>query len=330
MATKQFSLAEAFDPSLPAAILIEGEDAPMPFTPAVNPNYRFWRELLRAFVMFWKSGDTALYLNGHKGTGKSTLVEQFHARLNLPLLAVCAHRNMEMADLLGHFVMKPDGSMAFHYGPVSKAAKEGWSVLLDEANALDPGVFLGLHALLEGASIYLPETEEVIVPQRSFRVFVACNPNDHSGVYQGRNTQDAATHDRFWFITVPYASPGDEVPLVDQELARAGNWDEQQRRTLAAGMVEVANKIRVLFAGSSDASNAITVTMTTRTLLRWAKAMLLCKDADRMGLSPVHEALKVAFTNGPIEPQTRIALHDIVTQVFGVADPSEPCAATVR
>jgi cobaltochelatase CobS len=95
-------------------------------------------------------------------------------------------------------------------------------------------------------------------------------------------------------------------------------------------MVEVANKIRALFAGNSDAANAITVTMTTRTLLRWVKAMLLCKDADRMGLSPVHEALKVAFTNGPIEPETRIALHDIVTQVFGVADPSEPGAASER
>jgi hypothetical protein len=47
--------------------------------------------------MFWKSGDARLS-ERPQGHRQVTLVQQFHARLSLPLLSV-RHRNMEMADL---------------------------------------------------------------------------------------------------------------------------------------------------------------------------------------------------------------------------------------
>jgi len=314
---KMFDLGQTFGIATPAPIQIPGNDQPGPFTPPVNPEYFFRRDLVFDMVNFFVCGDVAMYLTGHKGSGKSTLVEQYHARLNLPLYSVNVNPRTEIADLIGHWVLKGQEGMQFHYGPVARAAKEGASVLLDEYNLLDPGIASGLNGALEGKEFYIPETEEVIRPREGFRIFATGNHDDGAGVYRGRQQGDAANEDRFWFLNVGYPTRDEEIPLVKRIWLEAG-LDDSMSSQFATGMVEIANKLRALFIGSSDAADAIEVTMSTRSLLRWARLSVLFRGVERRGSQPIHYALERALTNRPISPETKVAIHEIVKDVMGI------------
>lgn len=308
---KQFPIGATFGAKeIPPGAVIEGLDQPTEFTPEKNPSYSFRMEFLRDMVGFFFSGDTAMFLKGHKGCGKTTFVEQFHASLNLPLLTVTAHQRMEIADLIGHFIPNANGGLEFHYGPVARAAKEGWSVLIDEYNFLDPGVSGGLNGLLQGGSVYIPETKEMLKPKQGFRVFAAGNPADVTLGYSGRNTQDAANEDRYWFIEMGYPTSEEETPLVERILS--AGLDPATAKSFADKMVDVANRIRKQFMANSDAADAMEITMSTRSLLRWAKMMLLFAKVEH----PVHYALERALTNRATK-ETKVAIHEVVHQVFG-------------
>jgi cobaltochelatase CobS len=310
-AVKQFPIGATFGaPDIPPQAVITGMDQPNEFTPDRKPEYLFRKQYLRDMVGFFFSGDVALFMKGHKGCGKTTFVEQFHSALNLPLLTVNAHPRMEIADLIGHFIPNAAGGLEFHYGPVARAAKEGWSVLIDEYNLLDPGVSGGLNGLLQGGGVYIPETQEMLKPKEGFKVFAACNPADAALGYFGRNAQDAANEDRYWFIEMGYPTVEEETPLVERILL--AGLDAVNAKTFADKMVDVANRIRNQFMANSDAGDAMELTMSTRSLLRWAKMMLLFSKVD----SPLHYALERALTNRATK-ETKVAIHEVVHQVFG-------------
>jgi len=314
---KMFNLQDAFDLSDPRtkAFTVEGNAQPGIFTPAIDPDYIFRVDLLRDFFGFWVSDERAMLIIGHSGCGKTSVVEQWHARLNLPLLTVVAHPRMEIADLVGHFVPTASDGMQFHYGPVARAAREGLSVLIDEYFVLDPGVATGLNALLQGGMLYIPETGEVIRPAEGFRVFAATNPADIGAGYFGRNTQDAANQDRFYTIRVGYPLPEEEMPLVKKVLMQPeGIDDESVAEMFAERMVDVANRVRKLYCGESDDAAAIDITLSTRSLKRWAALFMMFQSVER----PEHYALERAVTNRA-NPATAKAIHDVVDMVFGVS-----------
>jgi cobaltochelatase CobS len=310
-----FDLAATFGlADMPPGNEIEGGDAPTIFTPQVDPDYKFRLELIRDMYGFWFSGEIAMRLIGHPGCGKTSIVEQWHARLNLPLLTVVAHPRMEIADLLGHYVPTSTGGLAFHYGPVARAAKEGCSVLIDEYYVLDPGVATGLNGILQGGMVVIPETGEAIRPKEGFRVFAATNPADVGSGYFGRNSQDAANNDRFITLKVDYPTPEEEIPVVKQVFLNSGE-DESLAQMFAERMVDVAGRVRKQFVGESDEAGAIDVTLSTRALKRWANLMTIFSKVKSK--DPVLYALERAVTNGTSK-ETAKAMHDIVEVVFGV------------
>ena len=312
---KQYDLAATFGlTNLSSAMEIEGGDAPTPFTPTPDPDYKFRLELIRDMYGFWYSGEIAMRLIGHPGCGKTSIVEQWHAQLNLPLLTVVAHPRMEIADLLGHYVPTANGGLAFHYGPVARAAKEGWSVLIDEYYVLDPGVATGLNGILQGGMVLIPETGEVIRPKEGFRVFAATNPADVGSGYFGRNSQDAANNDRFITLNVDYPTPEEEIPIIKKVFVNGGE-DESVAQMFAERMVDVAGRVRKQFVGESDDAGAIDVTLSTRALKRWANLMTIFSSVKEK--DPVVYALERAVTNGTSK-ETAKAMHDIVEVVFGV------------
>ena len=279
-------------------------------TPKVNEQYAFRKGMLTEMVGFWLLGETAMKLVGHKGCGKTTVVEQFHAAMNYPLIKVTCNPRMEAAQLRGQFA-PVQGGFSFTHGALVRAAKAGVSILLDEYNLLDPGEAAGINDLLEGGMMEVPETGEVIHPAPGFRIFACCNPNDQAMGYFGRNEQDSSNDDRFWTITVDYPSAEEETPLVQSVLEQT--FDTTVAAAFAEKMVQVANKIRQQFMGVSSDGNALEITMSTRTLLRWAKGFTVFHEAPQ----PVHFALARAFTNQKPFSETKTAIHAIVTDIFG-------------
>ncbi|MCK7499507.1 MAG: CbbQ/NirQ/NorQ C-terminal domain-containing protein [Comamonadaceae bacterium] len=89
--------------------------------------------------------------------------------------------------------------------------------------------------------------------------------------------------------------------------------------------MEVARKIRAQSKDGGNSSDAaLERTMSTRMLRKWAYHTLLhCSAPEKLGLSALHLALRKYLSNLSTE-STRIALHQAVETVFGVAPEVTP------
>jgi len=81
---------------------------------------------------------------------------------------------------------------------------------------------------------------------------------------------------------------------------------------IAERMVRVAAEVRRLFMGSDSEAGELTVTMSTRTLVRWAALSMTFKGAPNV----FEYALQQALT-ARAEPEQREAIHRIAADVFG-------------
>lgn len=268
-------IGEAFGIATAANATIKGMPAGHPYAPK-RKDYVFQRDVFRDMMAFWLSDERALKIQGDPATGKTSLVEQFHARLNMPLMIVSCNQSMEAYQLYGQLIPNEDGKLRWQDGPVVKAARNGWSVLLDEYNTLDPNVATSLNALLEGYSVTIPETGEVISPHANFRVFATENPVTSQLVVTGRNVMDVANADRWMVIEVDYLPKDIETGVVERHIAET-NKDVKQAGLVATILVETATQIRAAFR---DGKGLIDKPISLRTLIRWARLLRMYRAVD--------------------------------------------------
>src|SRR4051812_651055 len=80
-----------------------------PFLPVMKPNYQFNVRSTRLLSFVWGrelsrpdyDDRLGLLAMGPKGSGKSTLFEQFFARLGVPVVSDTGYKNMTLYDLIG-------------------------------------------------------------------------------------------------------------------------------------------------------------------------------------------------------------------------------------
>lgn len=301
-----FSISEASDT---AEIL--GFSPGLANVPSLDANYVFEQDTLRDFCMFWAGGFRALKIEGDPSAGKTSYIQQIHARLNVPLYGVPCSPTTEAFKLIGQLLPTESGTLRWQDGPVLKACREGSSCLLDEYNTLDPGEATGLNMLLEGYSWTVPETGEVITPARTTRFFVTQNSVDSKAAVAGRNIQDVANDDRFCYMRVDYLRPEVEKALVVRHLV-AGRIPQELAETIAGICVDVAHKVREAFRNDS---HLIEKPLSTRVVLRWAKLAVMfaapMRAKNRSGLHhALHRAVPMSVTMGQ-------AVEEMVTAVAG-------------
>lgn len=314
MQEKQFTVEEAFGFS-GAQIPCRGRENPCEFTPVKNDRYVFRKDILRVFRNFMESDDSiGMELQGPKGSGKTTLPEQYCARLNLPLLSITAHERTEPADLIGYNVLNADGSTEFLPGPVTKAAMEGWAVLINEANAMPPGTATALNEFLQGSSVHIPELRTTIRPKPGFKIIATTNPEDDAS-YRGRFLQDAANADRYEKLVVDYMDAADEESLLAAELTDYGHEDPEP---MAKSLVDVANRVRAMYKGGS-----CRLTISTRALIKWAKRTLDFAGIEREGKNPLYFALDLTVCNHTRDQTSVKAVKETVFNVFGIPETVE-------
>lgn len=305
--TIQQTIEEVF--GIPGRLVLEIRQDAHPMVPGREELYVFRRETLQDLMMWLKgaAGIDPLYLTGHTGTGKSSVITQVAARLGTPLYVVSCHERMEIPELFGRFVVR-NGSMEWADGPLLQGLKDpsGAWVLLDEIDSLDPGTFIGLNALLEGRSIMIPETGETIDPLRfGARIIAAGNTagaGDRSGLYQATKRQNLASMGRFMVVEVDYPDPEVEVALLSK-LAPAVPQE------LRESMVRLANEARKLFKAGE-----IEVVFCTRSLTRWACLSTFMAKIAQPGEDPMAKAMDRAIGNRA-EPDSRQALHELWQRV---------------
>lgn len=289
------SLKDLFGLEVPASITMPVfADQTNPFIPKRDDSYIFNRDLVRDLRAFLKApnGD-ALYVTGPTGSGKTSGVLQMSARLNWPVQSLTAHGRMEFSDFVGYHSLvsnKPGDAptMQFVYGPLPTAMKNGHILLINEIDLIDPGELSGLNDVLDGRPLVISQNAgEIINPHPMFRVIVTGNSTgmgDETGLYQGIQMQNLAAMDRYRFIEVNYPDSETEKSILLKSAPSLG-VDLVQR------MVATANSVRKLFVGDESSSGELSVTMSTRTLLRWAKLTVQFQGAQ----SPVLMALDQAI-----------------------------------
>lgn len=214
--------------------------------PDLDPNYVFNVDVLKAMVLGLEM-DIPIYLWGHAGTGKTTIIEQICHRTKRPLFRVQHTANMEEEHVVGGWRLR-DGKTVFELGPLPMAMKNGWTYLADEFDFGRPEVLSLYQAVLEGKPLVIKEADEanrIIRPHPAFRMVATGNTNgqgDDTGMYQGTNLQNAASYERFGIVEkMPYMAPALETSLV----ARQAKIPEEHAKKL----VEFATRVREEFDG---------------------------------------------------------------------------------
>lgn len=304
---------------------ITGASQANPYTPQLDAEYVFTPSALGAFAAWWESGakggcKDGLMVTGPTGCGKTSFIEQAMARLRMPLVRVNAHEEMEVQDLLGHYVAI-DGVTIFQDGPLLTAARNGWPILINEFDLLRPGTYAGLNGVFEGAPIVIAENAgEVVEPSPGFRYIVTGNTagsGDITGIYAGTDRQNAATADRFWTLELDYPAKEVEVEILRKV--------ENIPPRIAGPMVDLANQLRKCFTQGDEL--VLDLPMSTRALLRWAM-ITKCFSRTRIGAEeavstkPLKKGLEIAFSNR-LEPAAKRAVESMVEAHFGVANKAQ-------
>jgi len=316
--TKKFPIGQTFGIQAPASMVVEGfEDDQHPSIPA-KKEYLFRNEHLRDVLAFLANplGD-ALYLTGPTGSGKTSLICQVASRLNWPVHQVTCHGRLELNDLIGQFMLV-NGSMSFVHGPLAKAVRDGHVLILNEIDLMDPSELAGLNDIIEGQPLMIPQNGgKVIKPHPKFRLIATGNSagqGDQSGLYQGVMQQNLAFLDRFRLMEVGYPEASVEKDILKSVLASMGIPVDSVMEVLTENMIKVANEIRKLFIGGADSAGELSVTMSTRTLVRWTNLMIAYKRAPNALAYSLDRALTLRA-----EPAQREAIHRIAQDVFGDA-----------
>lgn len=221
------------------------------YVPTVDKYYVRWGHSKDVETIIKSGIFYPIFITGLSGNGKTTMVEQACAKLNKKYIRVQITPETDEEDLLGGFRLL-NGETVFSEGPVIKAMKSGALLLLDE---IDRGTnkIMCLQSVLEGNSVLIKKTGEVVSPANGFNVIATANTKgkgSEDGRFIAATILDEAFLERF-NITMeqPYASNSIEKKIVLKHMEKYGkidedyasklvNWSEAIRKTFIDGGVD--------------------------------------------------------------------------------------------
>lgn len=244
--------------------------------PEIDSAYIFNINLLKT-VMLGVELNMPVYLWGHAGVGKTTIIEQICAHTGRPWIRVQHTGNTEESHILGQWTVK-NGETVFELGPLPMAMINGWMYVADEYDFAFPSVTAVYQSVLEGKPLIIKEAPKelrVVRPHPNFRFVGTGNTNgsgDETGLYQGTNLQNAANYERFAIVErVEYMPKAqEEAILVNQ----TGIVKEDAKK-----LVDFATQIRDAYD-----SKKVTMTISPRTLIYAAK-LGMARNDFKVGLS---------------------------------------------
>ena len=179
-------------------------DGEHPNVPVVDNNYIF-REAELSAALYALVSNQRMYLHGHTGTGKTTLIEQMAARMKYPFIRINFDSEVTRMDLIGRDTMTTDDNgnsvSSFVDGMLPRAMSSPCLLVLDEIDFVRPDVAYVMQAATEGNGLRITEDgDRFVQPDPMFRMFATGNTvgqGDEEGLYQGARPQSAALLDRF-------------------------------------------------------------------------------------------------------------------------------------
>ena len=255
----------------------EGSD----YVPEIDPAYRFDNDTTQAILAGF-SKNRRVMVQGYHGTGKSTHIEQVAARLNWPCIRVNLDSHISRIDLIGKdAIVIKDGTQVteFKEGILPWAVQNPMALVFDEYDAGRADVMFVIQRVLEsGGKLTLLDTNKVISPHNSFRLFATANTvglGDTTGLYHGTQQINQGQMDRWSIVaSLNYLPVDAEVEIV---LAKVPSWNTDTGKQTIQKMVSLAGLTRNGFM-----SGDISTIMSPRTVITWAENAEILGD---VGLS---------------------------------------------
>jgi len=315
--------------------------------PGVDEQYHFRQEVMRDLLAYMEMDDP-VHLYGPTGSGKSSVVLQMAARCEIPVFRITGSASTEAADVFGMYSLQ-NGATKFVNGPAVMAAQMGGILLIDEADRIPPDVLVGFNGITEGLkSFVVPMTGELVTPVKGFKVIYTGNSNlSGSSIYLTAKQHDPSIPERFVSTKIDYPESEAEHAILMGELNATGFTDDQvaylmdqegaqlhingivregsliSKSDWVSGLLQVAAMIRAQSRdGGNESSSALERTISVRSLGRWLRYTVMFCGASAKGKSALHYALRRSLTN-TCTPSTAVAIHTILTTVFGVKEDLE-------
>ena len=240
------------------------------YVPEIDTAYLFDKETTQAILAGF-SKNRRVMVQGYHGTGKSTHIEQVAARLNWPCVRINLDSHISRIDLIGKdAIVIKDGTQIteFKEGILPWAVQNPMALVFDEYDAGRPDVMFVIQRVLEsGGKLTLLDTNKVISPHNSFRLFATANTvglGDTTGLYHGTQQINQGQMDRWSIVaSLNYLPIDAEVEIV---LAKVSSWNTDNGRKTIQKMVALAGLTRNGFM-----SGDISTIMSPRTVITWAE-----------------------------------------------------------
>lgn len=285
--------------------------------PEAEGNYQHRKDLIREYRSWHNDpGEFGFAVVGPTGSGKSTSILALNAMLNIPTLVVQCDRDTssELKSTM-QFAADPDSGQTTSMivlGSVARAFKYGFTVILEEAMYMDPGVLGGLNETVRGKTMIIEATGEVIKRHPMFRLVMTGNDwgrGDGALRLAGLQQQNAAFLNRFWKFGLGYPEATTETEIIKAKVPSLPD-------RVVELMVEVASRLREVIVGvAADSARAtLDVDFSTRTLLLWAEATRRMNGAPH----PVQYGLEIACLRS-CDPQEKEIIERCCRDVMGDA-----------
>lgn len=152
-------------------------------------------------------------LKGPTGCGKTRFVEHMAWRLERPLVTVSCHEDMTASDLVGRYLLGPDGTH-WQDGPLTLAVRHGGICYLDEIVEARQDTTVIIHALTDERRILpLEKKGELVRAHPDFQLVISYNPGYQSVLKDLKES----TKQRFCALDFDYPSTELETGIVSAE-----------------------------------------------------------------------------------------------------------------
>ena len=160
--------------------------APAPAGPVTRPNGHAYhpRALadmpdVEALRKLRAAGVPAL-LYGPPGTGKTSLVEAAFP----DVITIAGDGDTTVADFVGEYTQRPDGTYEFIHGPLIRAMTEGRVLFIDDATLISPAVLAVAYPAMDGRREITVKAHkgETITAADGFYVIGGHNPGVHGAI----------------------------------------------------------------------------------------------------------------------------------------------------